>query len=89
MKNVAFALVLLSVWGLTGCGQTSQEPVHDPAQASKTVMTKVGPEFTSAYICPMHCEGSGSDKQGKCPVCDMDYRPNEDNKTAGPDSTQQ
>ena len=29
--------------------------------------------FTSAYVCPMHCEGSGSDKAGTCPVCKMDY----------------
>ncbi len=29
--------------------------------------------FTSAYVCPMHCEGSGSDVTGKCPVCNMDY----------------
>ena len=30
-------------------------------------------EYTSAYICPMHCVGSGSDKPGKCPACHMDY----------------
>lgn len=32
-----------------------------------------GPEYTSAYVCPMHCKGSGSDQPGKCPVCNMDY----------------
>ena len=32
-----------------------------------------GKEYTSAYVCPMHCEGSGSDKEGICPVCKMDY----------------
>ncbi len=32
-----------------------------------------GKEYTSAYICPMHCEGSGSDQPGSCPVCGMDY----------------
>ena len=26
-----------------------------------------------AYQCPMHCEGSGSDSAGICPVCNMDY----------------
>lgn len=36
-----------------------------------------GPEYTSRYICPMHCEGSGSDKPGKCPNCEMDYVLNE------------
>lgn len=29
--------------------------------------------FTSTYVCPMHCEGSGSDQAGTCPVCNMDY----------------
>jgi hypothetical protein len=37
-----------------------------------------GPEYTSAYICPMHCEGSGSTEMGTCPVCKMDYVVNED-----------
>ena len=32
-----------------------------------------GKEYTSAYICPMHCEGSGSEHEGTCPVCKMDY----------------
>ena len=35
-------------------------------------------EFASAYVCPMHCEGSGSDKEGECPKCGMDYLKNED-----------
>ena len=42
-----------------------------------------GKEYTSAYICPMHCEGSGSDKEGKCPVCGMDYVKNENHKADG------
>lgn len=41
---------------------------------------KAGKEYTSAYICPMHCEGSGSETAGKCPVCGMDYVANEDYK---------
>ncbi len=32
-----------------------------------------GKEYKSAYVCPMHCEGSGSDTSGTCPVCGMDY----------------
>ena len=32
-----------------------------------------GKEYTAAYVCPMHCTGSGSDKMGTCPVCKMDY----------------
>ena len=32
-----------------------------------------GAAFTSDYVCPMHCEGSGGDQAGTCPVCNMDY----------------
>ena len=32
-----------------------------------------GKEYASAYVCPMHCEGSGSDTKGKCPTCGMTY----------------
>ncbi len=42
-----------------------------------------GPEYTSAYVCPMHCEGSGSDKPGKCPVCGMEYVANTDHMKDG------
>ncbi len=40
---------------------------------------KTGKEYTSAYVCPMHCEGSGSDSAGTCPVCGMDYIENTTN----------
>ena len=40
---------------------------------TKAAEDKTGKEYTSAYICPMHCEGSGSDKAGKCSTCKMDY----------------
>lgn len=36
-----------------------------------------GPEYTSAYICPMHCPGSGSSEPGTCPTCGMEYQKNE------------
>lgn len=44
-----------------------------------------GPEYTSAYICPMHCEGSGSAEMGTCPVCKMDYVANENTATPATD----
>ncbi len=58
-------LLLLAV----ACGET-----HQPAtEAAGTEAAEQGPEYTSAYICPMHCTGSGSDQAGVCPVCGMDY----------------
>ncbi|WP_036380157.1 heavy metal-binding domain-containing protein [Muricauda sp. MAR_2010_75] len=42
-----------------------------------------GKEYTSKYVCPMHCEGSGSDEEGKCPVCGMTYVLNEEHMADG------
>ena len=41
--------------------------------SSESNTAETGKEYTSAYVCPMHCEGSGSDSAGLCPVCGMDY----------------
>ncbi len=37
-----------------------------------------GVEYTSKYICPNHCKGSGSDKEGECtnPDCGMELMEN-------------
>lgn len=59
-------------------GDATKKAGGDEANADKT-----GKEYTSAYICPMHCKGSGSDKMGKCPVCGMDYVANKDHKADG------
>ncbi|MCB9251366.1 MAG: hypothetical protein H6605_02805 [Flavobacteriales bacterium] len=41
--------------------------------SNSEVGDKNSKEYTSAYVCPMHCEGSGSDTAGQCQVCGMDY----------------
>jgi hypothetical protein len=38
---------------------------------------KLGKEYTARYICPDHCKGSGSDKQGVCPNCGMELIENQ------------
>lgn len=70
MKNfrilfLCFSLLAIGT-ALTSCGHS-----HD-----KTTEME-GKEYTSAYICPMYCTGSGSEEAGKCPVCNMDYVKNE------------
>jgi len=42
-------------------------------EASGETTEKTGQEYTSAYVCPMHCEGSGNNEPGTCPVCGMAY----------------
>lgn len=70
--------ITMTAWVACGHGH-SHDHSHDHSGDSTTTETeKQGPEYTSAYICPMHCKGSGSAEPGKCPVCGMDYVKNED-----------
>lgn len=63
---------------------TPTEEAATPAPEAAAVDTTApapegeGPEYTSAYICPMHCEGSGSDQPGNCPKCGMAYEKREE-----------
>jgi hypothetical protein len=84
MKASTFlsALLLLIGLALSACGGShSHGDAQGGNQAKETMdaTDKTGPEYTAAYICPMHCTGSGSDKPGVCPVCGMDYVVNEEN----------
>lgn len=64
MKYIKIALFstafLFTGLAFTSCGSSSTN-------------TKDSKEYTSAYICPMHCKDSGDSKAGTCPVCKMDY----------------
>ena len=71
-------LLLATTLTLTACGNEGGDNATEETEAAEQ-----GPEYTSAYVCPMHCEGSGSDEPGKCPVCGMDYVANEDLDDAG------
>ncbi len=77
MKKYRLILVTVII-GLTmfstSCGGISEKEnaVNSEQPAKK------GKEYTSSYVCPMHCEGSGSEEEGSCPVCGMDYVKNED-----------
>lgn len=72
-----------------GCNSGSEAGDTDSTSASKVDSAPVkeepkvieegnvaDKEYTSLYICPGHCKGSGSDKPGTCPVCGMDYMEN-------------
>lgn len=82
MKITKFVFVLTTTIFLcllmASCGGKSHSHANDASEMT-------GKEYTSAYICPMHCEGSGSDQPGTCPVCGMEYEKNENHKEDGHD----
>lgn len=73
MKNFIFlfSFFCFAAMGVqfTACSSNSPKIVKQTDTTAK--------EYTSAYVCPMHCVGSGSDKAGTCPACKMDYIANE------------
>ena len=72
VKKTILKLALLGILftAVPACNTANNE--------DKTEQT--GAEYTSAYVCPMHCKGSGSDTTGLCPVCGMDLVENSDKK---------
>jgi hypothetical protein len=75
-KSILVAMVVIASVTLVSCKDNKAE--------TKTETTEVqGTEFTSAYVCPMHCEGSGSDTEGACPTCGMAYVKNDDQEADG------
>jgi hypothetical protein len=65
-----FSMVLFVI----ACGgNAGQDGAENNASETTEAAHGEGKEYTSTYVCPMHCDGSGSDEAGKCPVCGMDY----------------
>lgn len=71
-KNIIYFVLSLSIltFGTSSCS-------FNMDSSNSTDQEQTGKEYTSTYICPMHCEGSGSDKEGDCPVCGMSYEKND------------
>ena len=78
MRYTIYTIATILFLGLSmnSCGNKSKAANGENSE----VVDKNSKEYASAYICPMHCKGSGSDKAGKCPVCKMDYVANKDHK---------
>jgi hypothetical protein len=69
LKKITYLVLILTSFTFVACSSGSEE-----------TQNKDGIEYTSDYICPMHCEGSGSESAGICPNCGMDYRENPNKK---------
>ncbi len=66
---IPFIAVALAVSACGDLTSTSKDQnVHDHSVPSKADSASV----SGSYRCPMKCEGSESEKPGKCPVCKMD-----------------
>ena len=77
VRTILGIMILSLVLTTVSCkGDKKEEATTKTEQTEKK-------EFVSAYVCPMHCEGSGSDKAGECPTCGMAYVKNEDHNTDG------
>ncbi len=72
MKKLILSLFTIAALSFAACGGDHQ---HGNGDGTEAKAHGEGKEYTSAYVCPMHCEGSGSDQPGKCPACGMDYVP--------------
>lgn len=83
-KGFAILLLLVTTMVFVACGGDSPEAnstsTSAPSTKIKTSNDMVDKEHNSKYICPMYCEGSGSEHAGDCPVCHMHYVENEDYK---------
>ncbi len=78
-KIIQIGIIALGLM-ISACGGGHSHGGAQQEQKTTEAADKTGPEYASAYICPMHCPGSGSDKPGQCPVCGMDYVANKDFK---------
>ena len=73
MKKFVFSILTIVALGLAACGSDHQHEQGTEAAPGEAKAHGTSKEYTSAYVCPMHCAGSGSDQAGTCPVCNMDY----------------
>lgn len=81
MKKRSFYLSIIAMIFVAGlmfsaCNKSGSSNKTKDNRIEKAV-DKTGKEYTSAYVCPMRCKGSGSDKPGNCPKCKMEYVENE------------
>ncbi len=79
LKIILVLCTFVLVGSITSCKHEHGDNMHK--HIPEGTIDKSGPDWTSDYICPMHCKGSGGVKQGTCPVCKMDLVKNKNKKT--------
>lgn len=70
MKYTIIIVILIGlVTGFTACDSNKAKEHNQTAEVSHDGDAHAGEHI---YTCPMGCEGSQSDKPGKCPICGME-----------------
>ena len=85
--NMKFKTIVALVFTLgllisVSCKEKTEQKSEAPSAQTENA-EELGKEYTAAYVCPMHCEGSGSEEEGNCPKCGMAYVANEDHVKDG------
>jgi hypothetical protein len=62
-------IMVLTMLTYFACSNQADKPNHVPVKEHGESKA-----HTSAYVCPMHCAGSGSEAPGVCPNCGMNYQ---------------
>ena len=78
-RTILGAMLVIASIAMVSCKDNKKEVETE----TETNAENQGKEYTSAYVCPMHCEDSGSDKEGKCGTCGMTLVKNEEHKSNG------
>ena len=78
-RTILGAMLVIASIATVSCKDNKKEELTE----TETNAENQGKEYTSAYVCPMHCEDSGSDKEGTCGTCGMTLVKNEDHKSDG------
>mgnify|MGYP006897289467 CR=1 FL=1 len=76
MKTILAIAFVASLLLTVSCKDKAEQNNETTTEQTESAENQ-GKEYTSAYVCPMHCEGSGSDEEGNCPKCGMAYVANE------------
>ena len=76
MRSLSFQILAVASLLLGSLASCDSKPATEAGAATQATVAPAdslaAPAATAAYICPMKCEGSASDKPGKCPKCGMD-----------------
>jgi len=82
IKTITAVIFLALTLSMVSCKDKVQEGNKNEGVIAEEIAEQ-GNEYTSTYVCPMHCEDSGSEEEGSCPKCGMTYVVNTEHTADG------